>query len=106
MECGNKLPDNAKFCFNCGSRVNIQSLVKEDVGEPDEKKDGESIVWFFQIDGLEMGVNESISENVEYKVPYIKQECESKKELLQYVFEKVNKFDVHTIIKTCNIRIF
>ena len=44
MECGNKLPDNAKFCFNCGSRVNIQSLVKEDVGEPDEKKDGESIV--------------------------------------------------------------
>lgn len=93
MECGNKLPDNAKFCFNCGSRVNIQSLVKEDVGEPDEKKDGESIVRFFQIDGLEMGVNESISENVEYKVPYIKQECESKKELLQYVFEKVNKFD-------------
>lgn len=95
MECGTELPDNAKFCFNCGEKINVSSQLNRvnRISEEVSMQKEEVIILPFTIDGISVKLTKSVYDNIKYRVPFIKNGFCDKKTILKFFIENVTKFD-------------
>lgn len=95
MECGTELPDNAKFCFNCGEKINVSSKLNRvnRISEEVSMQKEEVIILPFTIDGISVKLTKSVYDNIKYRVPFIKNGFCDKNTILKFFIENVTKFD-------------
>lgn len=95
MECGTALPEGAKFCFSCGSKISVMNLqnIRKETQVTEEGQSEELVSLPCKIDGVSLKFSRSIYDNIKYRVPFIRNGLDSKRKLVHYSFANVKKFD-------------
>lgn len=95
MECGTKLPDTAKFCFNCGSKISVVNSqnIREEVPSKMDEQSEEVVILPCRIDGVSIEFSKSIYDNIKYRALFIRNGFALKRKLVQYSITNVKKFD-------------